>query len=93
MAAIDRFVAETNSDPQPFVSTAKPQSRAPVKRGEQKLESLYHPMFAAIEATCHRLAEGSSRPRITIFPVTTSVGQRIDVKPVATATFCAPFAV
>src|SRR5665213_782526 len=46
---------------------------------------------AAIEVTCHSLAEPSPRPRIVIFPVTTSVGQRIDVKPLATATLWAPF--
>ena len=41
-AAIDRFIAETNSDPKPFVGTADPkQVLAAVKRGKQALESLH----------------------------------------------------
>src|ERR1700730_592988 len=39
---------------------------------------------------CHCLVAAPPSPRITIFAVTTSVGQRIDVKPVATATFWEP---
>ena len=41
-AAIERFVAETNNDPKPFVWTAKP-NRVPaaVKRGKQALESIH----------------------------------------------------
>src|SRR6266436_2527250 len=40
--AIDRFIAETNADPKPFVWIA-PQSRilAAVKRGNEKLESIH----------------------------------------------------
>src|ERR1700730_7875872 len=34
--------------------------------------------------------QARGRPRITIFPVATFVGQRMLVKPMATATFCAP---
>jgi transposase len=41
-AAIDRFVAETNADPKPFLWTAKPNRiLAAVKRGKEKLESLH----------------------------------------------------
>src|SRR5882672_1278388 len=41
-AAIDRFVAETNADPKPFVWTAKPNRvLAAVKRGKQALESIH----------------------------------------------------
>lgn len=41
-AAIDRFVAETNADPKPFVWTAKPtRILAAVKRGKQTLESIH----------------------------------------------------
>ncbi|WP_309662129.1 IS630 family transposase [Sphingomonas sp.] len=41
-AAIDRFVAETNADPKPFVWTAKPTHvLAAVKRGKQTLESIH----------------------------------------------------
>jgi transposase len=41
-AAIDRFVAETNADPKPFVWTAKPtRILAAVKRGKQALESIH----------------------------------------------------
>jgi hypothetical protein len=37
-AAIDRFLAETNADPKPFVWTAKPtRILAAVKRGKQAL--------------------------------------------------------
>jgi transposase len=40
-AAIDRFVAETNADPKPFVWTANPKRiLAAVKRGKEKLESI-----------------------------------------------------
>src|SRR5437588_11977259 len=40
--AIDRFVAETNDDPKPFVWTAKPTHiLAAVKRGKQALESIH----------------------------------------------------
>jgi hypothetical protein len=40
--AIDRFVAETNADPKPFVWTAKPtRILAAVKRGKQALESIH----------------------------------------------------
>ncbi len=38
-------------------------------------------------------AHDQRRPKIMIFPVTISVGQSTPVKPVATAIFCAPFAV
>ena len=39
-AAIDRFLAETNADPKPFVWTAKPtRILAAVKRGKALLES------------------------------------------------------
>ena len=38
----DRFVAETNADPKPFVWTAKPTHiLAAVKRGKQTLESIH----------------------------------------------------
>jgi hypothetical protein len=40
--AINRFVAETNADPKPFVWTAYPKRvLAAVKRGKQTLESLH----------------------------------------------------
>jgi len=41
-AAIDSFVAETNTDPKPFVWTAKPNRiLAAVKRGKQAIESIH----------------------------------------------------
>jgi transposase len=41
-AAIERFVAETNHDPKPFVWTAKPnRALAAVKQGKQALESIH----------------------------------------------------
>ncbi len=41
-AAIDRFVAETNADPKPFVWTARPNRiLAAVKRGKEKLKSIH----------------------------------------------------
>lgn len=41
-AAIDRFLAETNADPKPFVWTARPNRiLAAVKRGKEKLESIH----------------------------------------------------
>ena len=41
-AAIDRFLAETNADPKPFVWTADPAKvLAAVKRGKQVLESIH----------------------------------------------------
>jgi transposase len=41
-AAINRFLAETNSDPKPFVWTANPKCvLAAVKRGKEKLESIH----------------------------------------------------
>ena len=41
-AAIDRFLAETNADPTPFVWTARPNRiLAAVKRGKEKLESIH----------------------------------------------------
>ena len=41
-AAIDRFVAETNTDPKPFVWTASPKRiLAAVKRGKETLESIH----------------------------------------------------
>jgi hypothetical protein len=40
--AIERFIAETNADPKPFVWTARPSRiLASVKRGKQALESIY----------------------------------------------------
>jgi hypothetical protein len=40
--AINRFVAETNADPKPFVWTADPRRvLAAIKRGKQTLESLH----------------------------------------------------
>ena len=40
--AINRFVAETNADPKPFVWTANPKRvLAAVKRGKQVLESIH----------------------------------------------------
>src|SRR4051812_30623283 len=40
--AINRFVAETNADPKPFVWTADPKRvLAAVKRGKQVLESIH----------------------------------------------------
>ncbi len=40
--AINRFVAETNADPKPFVWTADPKRvLAAVKRGKQTLESIH----------------------------------------------------
>ncbi len=45
-AAIKRFVAETNTDPKPFVWTAHPRRiLAAVKRGKEKLESLHYTMI------------------------------------------------
>ena len=41
-AAINRFVAETNGDPKPFVWTADPRRMlAAVKRGRQALEAIH----------------------------------------------------
>ena len=41
-AAIDRFLAETNANPKPFVWTASPNRiLAAVKRGKEKLESIH----------------------------------------------------
>ena len=40
-AAINRFLAETNADPKPFVWTADPAFLAAVKRGKQALESVH----------------------------------------------------
>jgi len=41
-AAINRFLAETNDDPKPFVWTAEPEKvLAAIKRGKQALESLH----------------------------------------------------
>ena len=41
-AAINRFLAETNADPTPFVWTARPNRiLAAVKRGKEKLESIH----------------------------------------------------
>jgi transposase len=41
-AAIERFIAETNADPKPFVWTARPNRiLAAVKRGKQTLESVH----------------------------------------------------
>ena len=41
-AAIERFLAETNADPKPFVWTARPNHiLAAVKRGKEKLESIH----------------------------------------------------
>jgi len=41
-AAINRFVAETNADPKPFVWTADPHRvLTAVKRGKQALESIH----------------------------------------------------
>ena len=40
--AIERFIAETNADPKPFVWTARPSRiLAAVKRGKQTLESIH----------------------------------------------------
>jgi hypothetical protein len=39
--AINRFVAETNADPKPFVCTADLKRVLAVKRGKQTLESLH----------------------------------------------------
>ena len=41
-STINRFVAETNADPKPFVWTADPKRvLAAIKRGKQALESLH----------------------------------------------------
>ena len=41
-AAINRFIADTNTDPTPFVWTADPRRvLAAVKRGKQALESIH----------------------------------------------------
>jgi hypothetical protein len=41
-APVNRFVAETNADPKPFVWTADPKRvLAAVKRGKQALESIH----------------------------------------------------
>jgi hypothetical protein len=40
--AIERFIAETNADPKPFLWTARPNRiLAAVKRGKQTLESIH----------------------------------------------------
>jgi len=40
--AIERFIAETNADPKPFLWTARPSRiLAAVKRGKQTLESIH----------------------------------------------------
>ena len=40
--AINRFIAETNANPKPFVWTARPNRiLAAVKRGKEKLESVH----------------------------------------------------
>ncbi len=42
LQAIDRFVAETNADPKPFLWSARPNRiLAAVKRGKEKLESIH----------------------------------------------------
>ncbi|HEU0060904.1 MAG TPA: IS630 family transposase, partial [Hyphomicrobiaceae bacterium] len=42
LAAINRFLAETNKNPKPFVWTADPDKvLAAVKRGKQALESIH----------------------------------------------------
>jgi hypothetical protein len=54
-AAVERFIAETNADPKPFVWTARPtRILAAVKRGKQALESVHYPAVAG------RLTVGSS---------------------------------
>jgi hypothetical protein len=41
--AIERFIAETNAQPKPFVWTARPgRILAAVKRGKQALESIHY---------------------------------------------------
>jgi hypothetical protein len=41
-AAINRFVAQNNADPKPFIRTADPRRvLAAVKRGKQALESVH----------------------------------------------------
>ena len=44
-------------------------------------------------AVCHLLPVSPSMPRIAIFALLSSAGNAGDTKPVATATFCAPFTV
>src|SRR5262249_30828351 len=47
--AIDRFIAETNADPKPFVWIAPPSRiLAAVKRGKQTLESLHYYCNASV---------------------------------------------
>ena len=49
-AAINRFLAETNSNPKPFVWTADPQRvLAAVKRGKEALESLTSSLSGAFD--------------------------------------------
>jgi hypothetical protein len=49
-AAINRFVAQNNADPKPFIWTADPRRvLAAVKRGKQALESVH--FFKGLEFT------------------------------------------
>ena len=59
-AAINRFVAETNADPKPFVWTARPNRiLAAVKRGKEKLESI-HSVRSVTKNGSHRPAHRRS---------------------------------
>ena len=50
-------------------------------------------LFVANRSKSHWFGGALSRPSISILAVTIFVGQAIIVKPLATATFCAPFTV
>ena len=55
-AAINRFVAETNADPKPFVWTADPNRvLAAVKRGKQALKSIHYGGFRSIRLRAREL--------------------------------------
>ncbi len=59
------------------------------RRAPRSLMSFDHPVLFAHFVPPERY----SRPSTTILAVTIFVGQAIIVKPLATATFCAPFTV
>jgi transposase len=79
--AINRFVADTNADPKPFVWTADPKRvLAAVKRGNQALEAARSPStaLAVADGRCRLLcADGSHRNSVRI-----CVGNRREIVPI-----------
>ena len=67
-AAITRFLAETNSDPKPFVWTADPKRvLAAVKRGKQALKSIHYEFrFASILNRRASFRSADPRPRAAL---------------------------